>query len=210
MSDTINNQNQVVDDTTTQTQTSATDTSTKGPVQTEKMFTQADIDRAVTQAIKTREANMREELKDFYKKEALKENEADADKKAQKIISDFEDKMRERERQANIREAEVELKNAGFSEEEIKFYVADVTHDRDASIARISKICDFEKQRNDAIKQKYIESLAGQVGNHLQTGSAEANSLQAEYDKAKKDGNMPYCSYIQRQAMEKGIDLKEI
>lgn len=184
-----------------------TETEVKSPE--EKRFTQADIDRAVSQAIKSREANLRAELKDYYTKEAQKQSEMTAEERAQEIVKKFEEQMRERERLANIREAEVELKNAKFSDEEISFYTSDITNDRDVSMAKIQKICEFRKRQNELLTKEFNERMASQVGKNLNSGSADENALQLEYDKAKKAGNTALMSAIMREAHNKKIILKQ-
>lgn len=175
----------------------------------EKRFTQADIDRAVSQAIKTREANLRAELKEYYIKEAQKQSEMTAEERANEIVKNFEAQMRERERLANVREAEVELKSANFSEEEIDFYTSEITHDRDVSLAKIQKICDFKKRQTELLTKEFNEKMASQVGKNLNSGSSDESSLQLKYDEAKKVGNIALMSAIMREAHDKKIILKQ-
>lgn len=184
-----------------------TETEVKSPE--EKRFTQADIDRAVSQAIQSREKNLRAELKDYYTKEAQKQSEMTAEERAQEIVKKFEEQMRERERLANVREAEVELKNAKFSEEEIAFYTSDITNDRDVSMAKIQKICEFRKRQNDLLTKEFNERMASQVGKNLSSGSTDETALQSNYNEAKKQGNIALMSAIVREAHDKKIILKQ-
>ena len=117
------------------------------------------------------------------------------------------EEFRDREIALNKREAKTLLKDAGFNEKQMEVYLELVTEDREASLGKIQRICDAQKETQDLLHKKWQEEL--QASNpSINIGSQDGNSLQAQYDNAKAMGNLALMSSITRKASQAGILLR--
>ena len=176
----------------------------------EKNFTQADVDRAVSQAIATYATNSEKKLREQIEQEFAAKNEMTAEEKVNKILADKQKEWDERDRQSNIRDAKIEMKNAGFSEEEINFHTSDLPIDQEKASAKVKQLCDFRKKNQEDLEKQFKDSIAGQMGNNMQSGNGGGNSLQDQYDKCKAQGDdrsIAEMSALLRQAESQNIKL---
>lgn len=143
-----------------------------------------------------------EAVEKYKKQQAMTEAERlEAERKEQ--LAD----LQKREQELNKREARQKLKEAGFTDEYIEYECSMITYDREASLGRIQKLCDFRKEETQSMQKSIMQQIS-EANPTIRISSSDANSLQARYDLAKKNRNMAELSMIIRQAQENGITLK--
>lgn len=137
-----------------------------------------------------------------YKQELeMTENERfEAEKRA------WEQQRRAEMTDINKRLAESMMKEAGFSEKRIEIELNSVSDDREASLGRITELCDLYKQERSEYEKQVMQQI--QASNPaVGMGNGEVNMYQQRYDEAKKAGKISDMVHYVREAQEKNIKI---
>ena len=141
---------------------------------------------------------------DIEKQAKMTEAEKLADEKA-KLLEDIKnDRI-----SINQDLARIELKNAGFDDEEMEVYLDFVTDDREVSLGKIKRVCDSRKATVERQRKSILDELQAKMPNTQFAEGSTGNALQNAFNAAKQNGNMLEMSRIIREAQEKGIRLNE-
>ena len=156
-------------------------------------------------------AEEREKIRDVVGKEAVEKYKRELEMtEAEKFAErqkEWEKQVREKDTEFNKREAKQLMKEAGFTDERIEFELNYVNYDREASISRIVKLCELQKDEYESVKKSVLQQFsASNPSINISTG--DANTLQAQYDAAKAKGDGATMARILRQASENKIQLK--
>lgn len=156
-------------------------------------------------------AEEREKIRDVVGKEAVEKYKRELEMtEAEKFAErqkEWEKQVREKDTEFNKREAKQLMKEAGFTDERIELELNYVNYDREASISRIVKLCELQKDEYESVKKQVLQQFsASNPSINISTG--DANTLQAQYDAAKAKGDGATMARILRQASENKIQLK--
>lgn len=166
-----------------------------------------DID-AFREKIRTEE---REKISEVIRKEAIeqykKEQEMTESERFAERQKEWEQKVREKDTEFNKREAKQLMKEAGFTDERIDLELNFITNDRESSLNRIVKLCELQKNEYENVKKSVLQQFSASNPS-VSIATGEANTLQAQYDAAKAQGNAPLMARLSRQAAENNITLK--
>lgn len=157
-------------------------------------------------------AEEREKIRDVVGKEAVEKYKRELEMtEAEKFAErqkEWEKQVREKDTEFNKREAKQLMKEAGFTDERIELELNYVNYDREASISRIVKLCELQKDEYESVKKQVLQQFsASNPSINIATG--DANTLQAQYDAAKAQGNAVLMAKLARQAAENKIQLKQ-
>ena len=156
-------------------------------------------------------AEEREKIRDVVGKEAVEKYKRELEMtEAEKFAErqkEWEKQVREKDTEFNKREAKQLMKEAGFTDERIELELNYVNYDREASISRIVKLCELQKDEYESVKKQVLQQFsASNPSINISTG--DANTLLAQYDAAKAKGDGATMARILRQASENKIQLK--
>lgn len=157
-------------------------------------------------------AEEREKIRDVVGKEAVEKYKRELEMtEAEKFAErqkEWEKQVREKDTEFNKREAKQLMKEAGFTDERIELELNYVNYDREASISRIVKLCELQKDEYESVKKSVLQQLSASHPN-IQIATGDANTLQAQYDEAKKSGNAALMARIIRQANSNNIQIRQ-
>lgn len=174
----------------------------------EKTLKNAKVeDDGVTFNAKEYEAKYRKDLEAKIRADIERQAKMTEAEKLAEERKAMEQSFREERIELNKEIAKNLLSKAGFEEDEMDVYLDFVTEDKDTSMGRIMRVCESRKSAQEKLKSKWQEELQKNNPN-LNIGSNEVNSLQAEYDKAKKEGNYALMSACLRTAQQKNIKIQ--
>lgn len=158
---------------------------------------QGDYDRAIQQALKTREGNMREEIKGQLEKESKMTAEQLAQQQLQTSQKEIEDARADIAKDRNRLSAERQFVLAGVDEKAYsKILDTVVTADKDTTDAAVKSVIDVikaqsEKIANDKIKAAMADAKPpegnGQNGSHQQSSADKYIKARAELQKQSTD-----------------------
>lgn len=172
-------------------------------------------------ALKNAKVSDGETTYDFkdYEKKYRKDLEAQirADIERQARMTEAEKLAEEREKmykelkeeriELNKDKARAMLSKAGFDDEDMDVYLDFVNEDRELSLGRIQRVCDTQAAKLAKQKQSILDELQAKSPN-MKFENGNVNALQAQFDKAKVEGNMTKMSALLREAQMQGIQLK--
>lgn len=157
-------------------------------------------------------AEEREKIRDVVGKEAVEKYKRELEMtEAEKFAErqkEWEKQVREKDTEFNKREAKQLMKEAGFTDERIELELNYVNYDREASISRIVKLCELQKDEYESVKKSVLQQFSASNPN-INISTGDANTLQAQYDEAKKSGNAALMARIIRQASSNNIQIRQ-
>lgn len=147
---------------------------------------------------------IREEAVRQYKRELeMTENE-----KFEARKQEWEQQRKKEVTELNKMYANNLMKEAGFSDKRIEIELNSVTDDREASLSRITELCELYKTEKRDMEQSVMQQL--QKNNPSVTmNNGEANPLQEKYDNAKAKGRIGEMIHYINEAKQKGIKIKQ-
>ena len=157
-------------------------------------------------------AEEREKIRDVVGKEAVEKYKRELEMtEAEKFAErqkEWEKQVREKDTEFNKREAKQLMKEAAFTDERIELELNYVNCDREASISRIVKLCELQKDEVESVRKSVLQQFSASHPN-ISIATGDANTLQARYDAAKKDGNSALMARIIREAGLNNIQLNQ-
>lgn len=103
--------------------------------------------------------------------------------------------------------ARIELKNAGFDDNEMDVYLDFVTDDREVSLGKIKRVCESRKATVERQRKSILDELQAKMPNTQFADGSTGSALQARFDKAKAESNGILMTAIMREAQTQGIQL---
>ena len=157
-------------------------------------------------------AEEREKIREVVGKEAVEKYKRELEMtEAEKFAErqkEWEKQVREKDTEFNKREAKQLMKEAGFTDDRIELELNYVNYDREASISRIVKLCELQKTEYESVKKQVLQQFSASNPS-IQIATGDANTLQAQYDEAKRSGNAAMMAKIIRQASINKIQIKQ-
>ena len=145
----------------------------------------------------------KEAVEKYKREQAMTENE-----KFEEAKREWEQQVRAEKTEINKQYADALMRKAGFSDKRRELELSHVTDDREASLGRITELCDLYKAEQDELEKKILGQIQ-QKNPSISMGNDSTNALQQEYNKAKSDGNITAMISAIRRAAEKNIKITE-
>lgn len=104
--------------------------------------------------------------------------------------------------------AKIELKNAGFEDDEMDVYLDFVTDDREISLGKIKRVCESRKTTVERQRKSILDELQAKMPNTQFADGSTGSALQSRFKAAQESGNVLEMSRLIREGQANGIILQ--